>query len=555
VGSTGALTTTSGLTAGQLFDTNYQITVRVSDPLGAYSEINAYVTLPRSRPIAPIVLDLNDDGLALVPLAGSSVHFDMNGDGEADRTGWVGPDDGVLVLDRDADGGITSGNEISFAVEGAVSDLEGLRSFDTSGDGFLDAADAQFSEFLIWQDLNSDGVSQSSELASLSAHGIAALNLSATLTGLQFDGENTLYALSEFIRNDGAVGIVGDVMLAYEVNVSTGLLPPIVFDLDGNGVTLVRRSYSDVHFDADNDGLAQRTGWFSASDGVLALDRNGDGYIGSGAEISFSQDVAGAASDLQGLVAFDSNANGFLDHDDSRFGEFLIWRDANQDGVSQAGELASLEDHGIVALSLTGTPTGESMSGAVDNVVYATTHFVRADGSVGEAADVLLSFEGGPAATASTHAAPNGSSDPDRLATGQNRRRTTEATINWSKRLHEEIAAFRHEEAAFDLVDPGARAERRRSWLDELVAARAYAARERLETPAMGDATPAMTPASGSASALHAGLGLGDKRVLHMVDAMARFSPQSASDLARTGRKRDARVAELLTALPDTRQG
>lgn len=555
VTSTGQIYTNVALPTWQ----QYSIVVRVTDAAGLQRTGTALLTVRGPGESEwPIVLDLDGDGLELLSPEESGVSFDMDDDGIADQTGWVGGDDGFLVLDRNGDGAIDSSHELSFATDtaGAVSDIEGIRHFDSDGDGFLDAGDTAFADFRVWRDLNQDGVSQSGELFALATLGISALNLSLTLTGASTEiiTDNVVYGLTEYVRTDGSVGTAGDVIIAYAGS-SLGELPPVILDLNGDGVSLISRLASSVGFDADNDGLAQRTGWFSAGDGVLALDRNGDGYIGGGAEISFSQDVAGAASDLQGLVAFDSNANGFLDRDDARFGEFLIWRDANQDGVSQAGELASLDDHGIVALSLTGTPSGASISGAVDNVVYATTHFVRADGSVGEAADVLLSFEGGPAERASSHAAPNGSSDPDRLATGQNRRRTTQATINWSKRLHEEIAAFRHEEAAFDLVDPGARAERRRSWLDELASNRARAARAPLEAPALGDATPAWAPSSGSGSALHAGLGLGDKRVLHMVDAMARFSPQSASDLARTGRRRDARVAELLTALPDSRQG
>ncbi len=54
-------------------------------------------------------------------------------------------------------------------------------------------------------------------------------------------------------------------------------------------------------------------------------------------------------------------------------------------------------------------------------------------------------------------------------------------------------------------------------------------------------------------STLHAGLALADSRVLHMVNAMAGFDAQPASDLARTGRQRDPRVAAMLTSLPDLR--
>jgi hypothetical protein len=52
---------------------------------------------------------------------------------------------------------------------------------------------------------------------------------------------------------------------------------PLVLDLDGDGVEL--RSLSGAYFDMDLDGFAERTGWVSADDGMLALDRDGNGTI------------------------------------------------------------------------------------------------------------------------------------------------------------------------------------------------------------------------------------------------------------------------------------
>ncbi|HCK83484.1 MAG TPA: hypothetical protein DHW63_02890, partial [Hyphomonadaceae bacterium] len=56
-----------------------------------------------------------------------------------------------------------------------------------------------------------------------------------------------------------------------------------------------------------------------------------------------------------------------------------------------------------------------------------------------------------------------------------------------------------------------------------------------------------------SRSALHSGLGVMDRKLLGMIDAMAQFEARSSSDLGLGRRKLDPRVAELLTALPDIR--
>ena len=72
------------------------------------------------------------------------------------------PDDGFLALDRNGDGTVTDMSEITFVGDstGAVSDLEGLRAWDTDGDGYVDADDEAYDQFMVWQDLNQDGISQ-----------------------------------------------------------------------------------------------------------------------------------------------------------------------------------------------------------------------------------------------------------------------------------------------------------------------------------------------------------------------------------------------------------
>jgi hypothetical protein len=58
-------------------------------------------------------------------------------------------------------------------------------------------------------------------------------------------------------------------------------------------------------------------------------------------------------TDLQGLAAqFDSNQDKVFDAQDALFGEFAVWQDGNQNGVSDAGEVRSLGELGINAIAL-----------------------------------------------------------------------------------------------------------------------------------------------------------------------------------------------------------
>jgi hypothetical protein len=177
-------------------------------------------------------------------------------------------------------------------------------------------------------------------------------------------------------------------------------LAPLVIDLDGDGVELLNAAQSPVAFDLDGDGAWDRMGWTNGDDGFLALDRNGDGVITPGAEISFTQDVPGAKTDLEGLKAYDTNNDGWLDAADARFGEFRIWRDPDLDAIDDPGETASLADAGIVRIGLVASDAGGGAHREA-NAVNGEIVVHWEDGRYGIGQDVLIrGFAGDPVAEA-----------------------------------------------------------------------------------------------------------------------------------------------------------
>ena len=182
------------------------LSVTVEDAAG--NSVNTTVDIEVTMP--PIALDLDGDGLEY---NAAGVLFDADNDGEAELTAWVGADDALLALDVDGDGAITSGSEISFAqyVDGAQTDLEGLTAFDTNGNGLLDAGDDDFDAFVIWQDLDQDGVSDDGELMGLLEAGIESINLSSDgneaspADGVREFGQGT------YNKTDGSTGTFADV--------------------------------------------------------------------------------------------------------------------------------------------------------------------------------------------------------------------------------------------------------------------------------------------------------------------------------------------------------
>jgi hypothetical protein len=64
-------------------------------------------------------------------------------------------------------------------------------------------------------------------------------------------------------------------------------------------------------------------------------------------------DALAKARDANGQPMFDSNGDGKLTAADAAWNEFRVWQDADQDGVTDAGELKTLDQMGITEIGLT----------------------------------------------------------------------------------------------------------------------------------------------------------------------------------------------------------
>jgi lysophospholipase L1-like esterase len=181
-------------------------------------------------------------------------------------------------------------------------------------------------------------------------------------------------------------GIFAELQMISVTVADVGELPPLVFDLNGDGV-----AFGTAQFDFNGDGRPDRGGWLSAGDAFLALDRNGDGRIANGSEISFTADLAGAETDLEGLAAYDSNGDGRLSAADDLFNSFLVWAD-DGDALSEQGELSTLSDLGIVSIAL--TSDAEGGIDAAGNRIFGWTEATLATGGTMAVADAQLRFGG-----------------------------------------------------------------------------------------------------------------------------------------------------------------
>ena len=164
---------------------------------------------------------------------------------------------------------------------------------------------------------------------------------------------------------------------------------PIVLDLNDNGFRFIGVQDSSAFYDLAGDGVRRATAWTSGQDALLAYDANNDGKISGKAEITFKDYLPGAATDLAGLVAFDTNADGVFSSADAEWGKFRVWQDKNEDGIQTADELSKLTERGIASINLTSNNVASSASGVT---VHGVGSYTRIDGTQAQLADAQFAY-------------------------------------------------------------------------------------------------------------------------------------------------------------------
>lgn len=162
--------------------------------------------------------------------------------------GWVGPDDGVLVMDRNRDGIYQASDFFAssdftgrYPMENGFEDLASL---DEDGNGVINTDDPQFSELRVWKDSDGDGLVGAGEILTL-----AQARVGGVRTGYYEDRSTGLaWQLGRYEQ------VPADPLLA-----QLGLINP----RDAGGLPMyVQRSDSPALLSAN---------------GVLCIDLDGDG--------------------------------------------------------------------------------------------------------------------------------------------------------------------------------------------------------------------------------------------------------------------------------------
>ena len=183
---------------------------------------------------------------------------------------------------------------------------------------------------------------------------------------------------------------------------------PIILDLDGNGVQTIRLNKGDkgdptgpsIFFNLDAKGLSENTGWVDARDGLLVRDLNGDGQITSGRELFGNHTLltqgpkAGqtAAHGFEALAELDTNGDGMVNSQDGGFASLRVWKDANGNGLTDAGELLTLAQAGVASLNVAFT-NSEALPDAQGNTHKELGQYTSTSGATHSMSDVWFAVD------------------------------------------------------------------------------------------------------------------------------------------------------------------
>ena len=167
---------------------------------------------------------------------------------------------------------------------------------------------------------------------------------------------------------------------------------PLIINLDGKGLNVASfKNIDGVMLDIDGDGIANKSSWVAAGNGVLFFDANDNNQFDDATELFSDSRVLSngkvAENGFEAAKHYDTDGNLIIDQNDADFHKFKVLV------VDENGEehVLSLSDLGIVALNLNYENTDKYLGDG--NSITQIATYTKADGTTGQIGDVNFSYD------------------------------------------------------------------------------------------------------------------------------------------------------------------
>ena len=165
---------------------------------------------------SPLIVDLDGDGVETTT-SENGTYFDHDNNGFAEKSGWVGKDDGLLVRDLNNNGQIDNGSELFGSNtllsnnQKAANGFEALKDLDSNGDNIFNNQDTAWNEVKVWKDANGNGVVDEGELLTMEQAGITGFDLNYQSQSRDDANGNAHLQTSTITKADGTTADITDV--------------------------------------------------------------------------------------------------------------------------------------------------------------------------------------------------------------------------------------------------------------------------------------------------------------------------------------------------------
>lgn len=177
------------------------------------------------------------------------------------------------------------------------------------------------------------------------------------------------------------VDINGDAVIGAQKTAAQ--VDPLILDLNGNNV-FTTTVEDGTYFDFQEDGFKEKTAWTDEGDGFLVYDIDGNGKIDVAGELFGDRTVLAdgtyAKNGYEAIKQYDTNNDGVINTEDEIFSKLSVWIDQNSNGITDEGELKTLEDLQIQSIGIAYNQTNNKDDNG--NTILGQTQVTLNDGNV-----------------------------------------------------------------------------------------------------------------------------------------------------------------------------